>query len=130
MRSSAPVTTNGSSKVHHVAYLLESWEQVLRAADLMSMNEVSIDIGLARHGITRGATIYAFDRSGNRFETFCGGYQTYPDNAPFTWTLDEIGTAIFLPRSQAQRSLPVGGDLMVLPHREQRNMLDANGAFQ
>lgn len=82
-------------KLHHVSYLLESWEQVLRAADLMSMHKVSVDIGPTRHGITRGATIYAFDRSGNRFETFSGGYQTYPDNEPFTWTFDEVGTAIF-----------------------------------
>lgn len=83
------------AKLHHVSFLLESWEQVLRAADLMSMNKVSIDIGPTRHGITRGATIYAFDRSGNRFETFSGGYQTYPDNHPITWTFDEVGTAIF-----------------------------------
>ena len=82
-------------KLHHVSFLLESWEQVLRAADIMSMNRVSIDIGPTRHGITRGATIYAFDCSGNRFETFCGGYQTYPDNHPLTWTWDEVGAAIF-----------------------------------
>lgn len=82
-------------KVHHVSFLLENWEQVLRAADLMSMNKVSVDIGPTRHGITRGATIYAFDRSGNRFETFCGGYETYPDNKPFVWTFEEVGTAIF-----------------------------------
>jgi catechol 2,3-dioxygenase len=57
-----------------VSFLLDTWEQVLRAADIMSMNRVSIDIGPTRHGITRGTTIYAFDPSGNRFETFCGGY--------------------------------------------------------
>lgn len=33
-------------------------------------------------GITRGMTIYGFDPSGNRFETFCGGLQSYPDQAP------------------------------------------------
>ncbi|HNH36462.1 MAG TPA: catechol 2,3-dioxygenase, partial [Rhodocyclaceae bacterium] len=39
-------------KLHHVSFLLESWEKVLRAADLMSMNRVSIDIGPTRHGVT------------------------------------------------------------------------------
>jgi catechol 2,3-dioxygenase len=68
-------------KLHHVSFLLDSWEKVLRAADIMSMNRVSIDIGPTRHGITRGTTIYAFDPSGNRFETFCGGYDTYPDTS-------------------------------------------------
>ena len=82
-------------KLHHVSFLLESWEKVLRAADLMSMNRVSIDIGPTRHGVTRGTTIYAFDPSGNRFETFCGGYQTYPDHPTITWTMDEVGAAVF-----------------------------------
>ncbi len=82
-------------KLHHVSFLLESWEKVLRAADLMSMNRVSIDIGPTRHGITRGTTIYAFDPSGNRFETFCGGYQSYPDWKPIKWTMDEVGAGVF-----------------------------------
>ena len=82
-------------KLHHIAFQLESWEKVLRAADIMSMNRISIDIGPTRHGITRGTTIYAFDPSGNRFETFCGGYQCYPDWKPIRWTWDEVGTGIF-----------------------------------
>lgn len=82
-------------KLHHVSFLLESWEQVLRAADLMSMNRVSIDMGPTRHGVTRGTTIYAFDPSGNRFETFCGGYQWYPDMQPITWTFDNVGASVF-----------------------------------
>ena len=82
-------------KLHHVSFLLDSWEKVLRAADIMSMNKVSIDIGPTRHGVTRGTTIYAFDRSGNRFETFCGGYQCYPDWKPIKWTWDEVGAAVF-----------------------------------
>ena len=83
------------NKLHHVAFKLDTWEKVLRAADIMSMNKVSIDIGPTRHGVTRGTTIYAFDPSGNRFETFCGGYQPYPDYAPITWTWDEVGTGVF-----------------------------------
>lgn len=82
-------------KLHHTAFLLDSWERVLRAADIMSMNEVSIDMGPTRHGVTRGTTIYAFDNSGNRFETFCGGYQSYPDWEPVTWTWDQVGPAVF-----------------------------------
>jgi catechol 2,3-dioxygenase len=91
----ALVRDERAGKLHHVSFLLESWERVLRAADLMSMNRVPIDIGPTRHGITRGSTIYAFDPSGNRFENFCGGYQPYPDWDPLTWTWDEVGAAIF-----------------------------------
>jgi catechol 2,3-dioxygenase len=83
------------NKLHHVSFLLQSWEQVLRAADIMSMHRVSIDIGPTRHGVTRGTTIYFFDPSGNRMETFCGGYDFYPDMHPTTWTWDEVGPAVF-----------------------------------
>lgn len=82
-------------KLHHVSFLLGSWEQVLRAADIMSINRVSIDIGPTRHGVTQGTTIYFFDPSGNRLETFCGGYDHYPDMHPVTWTWDEVGRGIF-----------------------------------
>ncbi len=80
------VRHNEPGKLHHVSFLLETWEQVLRAADILSMNKASIDIGPTRHGITRGTTIYFFDPSGNRLEVFCGGYQWYPDMKPTVWT--------------------------------------------
>jgi catechol 2,3-dioxygenase len=77
-------------RLHHVAYLLESWEKVLRAGDIMSMNKVPVDIGPTRHGITRGTTIYAWDPSGNRFETFCGGTSPYPDWPPVAWSWEGL----------------------------------------
>ena len=61
----------------------------------MAKNKVFIDAGPIRHGITRGTTIYSFDPSGNRLETFSGGYDFYPDMKPYTWTEDEMGAAIF-----------------------------------
>lgn len=80
---------------HHAAFLIDTWERLLYAADLLAKKRVQIDIGPLRHGITRGTTIYFFDPSGNRLETFCGGYNFYPDMKPFTWTWDEVGSAIF-----------------------------------
>jgi catechol 2,3-dioxygenase len=85
-------------KLHHCSFLLESWEQVLRAGDIMSMNQVNVDIGPTRHGVTRGCTIYAWDPSGNRFETFMGGYQPYPDHEPLTWTFDNFGQGLDYPQ--------------------------------
>ena len=32
-------------KLHHCSFLMESWDQVLRAGDIMSMNQVAVDIG-------------------------------------------------------------------------------------
>jgi catechol 2,3-dioxygenase len=85
-------------KLHHCSFLLDSWEKVQRAGDIMSMNEVSVDIGPTRHGITRGSTIYAWDPSGNRFETFMGGYQPYPDYETITWTFDHFGQGLDYPQ--------------------------------
>ncbi|MBT7950261.1 MAG: catechol 2,3-dioxygenase [Gammaproteobacteria bacterium] len=82
-------------KLHHVSFMLMSWEEVLRAADIMGMHNISIDIGPTRHGITRGRTIYFFDPSGNRNEVFCGDYTWYPDHGPITWNAEELGKAIF-----------------------------------
>lgn len=82
-------------KFHHASFFLETWEDVLRAADLITMTETSIDIGPTRHGLTHGKTIYFFDPSGNRNEVFCGGDYHYPDHEPVTWTVDQLGKAIF-----------------------------------
>lgn len=82
-------------KLHHISFKLDSWEKVLRAADIMSMNRISIDIGPTRHGITRGETIYFFDPSGNRNEVFSGGYIYYPDKPTITWYDESLGPAIF-----------------------------------
>ncbi len=83
------------NKFHHASFYLETWEDVLRAADLISMTDTSIDIGPTRHGLTHGKTIYFFDPSGNRSEVFCGGDYHYPDHEPVTWTTDSLGKAIF-----------------------------------
>lgn len=82
-------------KLHHVSFYLDTWEDVLRAADLISMTDTSLDIGPTRHGLTHGKTIYFFDPSGNRSEVFAGGDYHYPDHEPVTWSADQLGKAIF-----------------------------------
>ncbi|MEU6925558.1 MULTISPECIES: catechol 2,3-dioxygenase [unclassified Streptomyces] len=84
-----------NSKLHHFAYQLEDWNAIRHAGDLFAMDDVSVDIGPTRHGITRGQTIYFFDPSGNRNEVFSGGYTTFPDFPTITWTADQLATGIF-----------------------------------
>ncbi len=91
-------------KLHHVSFRLNSWERVQRASDIMGMNRVPIDMGPTRHGVTRGETIYAWDPSGNRFETFAGGYEPYPDWEPITWTFDEFGHGLDFPTGTLHES--------------------------
>jgi hypothetical protein len=81
--------------LHHVAFWLEPWHEVGRAADLIACHDMPLDFGPTRHGITRGQTIYSFDPSGNRNEAFSGGFIYHPDNPPRVWSMDKIGKAIF-----------------------------------
>lgn len=83
-----------NGKLHHWAYWLEDWNEVLRAGDLFSMEDVPIDLGPSRHGITRGKTIYFFDPSGNRNEVFSGGYITGADFPTITWTADHMSQGV------------------------------------
>jgi catechol 2,3-dioxygenase len=82
--------------LHHIAFFLDSWHDVLKAADVMGKNRTRIDVAPTRHGVTRGETIYFFDPSGNRNETFAGlGYLAQPDRPVTTWTEDRVGSGIF-----------------------------------
>ena len=83
------------TRFHHLAYWLDSWDDIRNAADLIAKNKIPLDIGPTRHGISRGVTIYFFDPSGNRNEVFSGSYQHYPDRPTITWDAAELGKAIF-----------------------------------
>ena len=88
------------AKLHHVGFYLDNWYDVLKASDILSRNEVEIEVTPTRHGITRGETIYFYDPSGNRNEVYTGGYAVYSDFPTITWTEDKIGTGIFYHRRQ------------------------------
>ncbi|MDT8843692.1 catechol 2,3-dioxygenase [Paraburkholderia fungorum] len=81
---------------HHLSFFLDDWKDVLLAGDILSKNRTRIELLPSRHGITRGETVYFYDPSGIRNETFAGlGYQAYPDMPVITWTEDELARAIF-----------------------------------
>lgn len=82
-------------KLHHVGFKLEDWHAIGNAADLITINDVSLDAGPMRHGVTRGLTIYFFDPSGNRNETYAGGYAHFPDMPVREWDFDQVGKGIF-----------------------------------
>ena len=83
-----------NGKLHHVGFFLDEWNDIRRAADIIGKNNVSLDKGPVRHGITRGTTIYFFDPSGNRNEVYCGGYIAHKDHPTITWTADKLGEGI------------------------------------
>ncbi|WP_375210881.1 catechol 2,3-dioxygenase [Hyphococcus sp.] len=95
-----PAPTTG---IHHASFFLDGWSDVLKAADVMAKNKVKMDVPPTRHGITRGETIYFFDPSGNRNETFAGlGYLAQPDMPPITWSEDSLWRGIFYHTGEEQ----------------------------
>ena len=46
-------TRGANGGLHHFAFWLDSWADVGRAADILRMNGIDIDVGPTRHGITR-----------------------------------------------------------------------------
>lgn len=84
-----------AGRFHHVSFLLDSVNDLYHAADLIGKYEIAVDVPPNRHGVTRGATIYFFDPSGNRNEVFTGGYVHYPDTPQLTWDTTQIGKATF-----------------------------------
>ncbi len=82
--------------LHHIAFFLDSWHDILKSADVMAKTKTRIDVSPTRHGITRGETIYFFDPSGNRNETFAGlGYLAQRDRPVTTWDESHMGSGIF-----------------------------------
>jgi catechol 2,3-dioxygenase len=82
-----------NNKFNHVGFFVESWDKVLRSADIVTKNNVPTALTPQRHGITRGLTTYFFDPSGNCNEAFASGYITYPDFPTITWTEEMLETA-------------------------------------
>jgi catechol 2,3-dioxygenase len=89
------IRNDNDGALHHASFHLATWEDVLRAADIITQHDIPLDVAPTRHGLTHGQTVYFFDPSGNRNEVFAGGNYTYPDHDPVTWTVGEMGKAIF-----------------------------------
>jgi catechol 2,3-dioxygenase len=73
-------------RFHHLTYMMDSREDVLRAADVLRDAGVRIETGPHKHAI--GQTF--FEPGGNRFEIGSGGYLIFdPDLKPVVWTQAE-----------------------------------------
>jgi catechol 2,3-dioxygenase len=94
------ITRGPSGGLHHLAWWVDDWDQLRRAADVLAYNGVHIENGPTRQGIGRSLGVHFFDPFGNRNEVCTGGYRRDPDDEPVTWTEEEIGRAFFHYRGQ------------------------------
>jgi catechol 2,3-dioxygenase len=77
-------------RFHHLTYSMDSREDVLRAADVLVENGVSIEAGPHKHSIGQTFFLYFYEPGGNRIEIGSGGYLIFdPEWKPVVWSREE-----------------------------------------
>ncbi len=83
-------------RMHHLAFWVESHDELLTSADLLVENGVHIEFGPGRHGIGEQAYLYFREPSGIRVEINTGGYRNYvPDWKPVHWFPSEGSLSMY-----------------------------------
>ncbi len=77
-------------RLHHLAFWVDSREDVLRAADVFVDHGVAIEAGPALHTVGSSFFLYAIEPGGNRIEITTGADFVFdPDGPPRVWTAAE-----------------------------------------
>ena len=77
-------------RFHHLTYAMDSREDVLRAADILTEAGAFIETGPHKHTIGQTFFLYFYEPGGNRFEIGAGGYLIFdPEWKPIVWTKAE-----------------------------------------
>jgi catechol 2,3-dioxygenase len=76
-----------SGRLHHLAFFVDTREEVLRAADLMLDAEVPIEAAPSKHAVAQGMFLYVYEPGGNRVEVTTGTHFIYdPQYEPIVWS--------------------------------------------
>jgi len=83
-------------RFHHIAYWYGYPQHLMDIADLFAENDIAIESGPAKHGVSQAYYMYVFEPGGNRVELFGdSGYLILdPDWKPVTWREDELEEGI------------------------------------
>ncbi len=83
-------------RLHHIAYWVDSREEVLRSADVLMENDIFIEAGPAKHNITQAFYLYLYEPGGNRVEIYSSSYLIFaPDWEPITWRKADRGRGVY-----------------------------------
>lgn len=82
--------SSARGRFHHLTYMMDSREDVLRAADILTEAGVAIETGPHKHSIGQTFFLYFYEPGGNRIEVGSGGYLIFdPDWKPVVWSREE-----------------------------------------
>jgi catechol 2,3-dioxygenase len=74
-------------RLHHLAWFVDTREELLRAADLFLDADVPIEAAPSKHAIAQGMFLYVYEPGGNRVEVTTGTHFIYdPEYEPVVWT--------------------------------------------
>jgi catechol 2,3 dioxygenase len=99
-------------RLHHLAFWVDSREDVLRAADVFVDHGVAIEAGPALHTVGSSFFLYALEPGGNRIEVTTGADFVFdPDGPPRVWTAAQrrrgIGWGLQFPDTWKTYGTPV-----------------------
>lgn len=78
------------ARLHHLAFWVDTREEVLRAADILVDHGIKIEAGPALHTVGSSFFLYAWEPGGNRIEVTTGADFVFdPDGPPRVWTAAE-----------------------------------------
>jgi catechol 2,3-dioxygenase len=66
-----------NGRLHHLAFFVDTREEVLRAADLMLDADVPIEAAPSKHAVAQGMFLYVYEPGGNRVEVTTGTHFIY-----------------------------------------------------
>jgi catechol 2,3-dioxygenase len=82
--------SSAHGRFHHLTYMMDSREDVLRAADILTEAGIKIETGPHKHSIGQTFFLYFYEPGGNRIEVGSGGYLIFdPDWQPVVWNREE-----------------------------------------
>jgi len=74
-------------RLHHLAFCVDSREEVLRSADIFLDHRVNMEASPSKHTAAQSFYCYAIEPGGNRIEVTTGGYLVFdPDRPPTVWS--------------------------------------------
>jgi catechol 2,3-dioxygenase len=107
-------TSERAGRVNHIAFWVDTHEDLLRTADVLMENGTPMEYGPSIHGIGEQNFLYFREPSGLRVELNSGGYRNYvPDWVPNTWKPSEGSNNFYrngaMPHSMTESFPPADG---------------------